>query len=174
MFRRVSEKMNWRAVIVGWAAAIAAGILLNLLFEAAHILLFDGEALDAANLTTGVVTISLLSGFLAHFAGGYVAGRRARASGGLHGAMVAILGFLSVVVAVAVVSAILLATAGIVLVERGVPLPSVTLGFGGCALLARLALLALNLLGGFFGGEPGEWDSGPVGTSGGATRTPAD
>jgi hypothetical protein len=174
MFRSVSEKTNWRAVIVGWAVAIAAGIVLNLLFEAAHILLFGGEALDAANLTTGVVAISLVSGFLAHFAGGYVAGRRAHASGGLHGVMVAILGFVFVVVAVTVVSAILIATAGIVLVERGIPFPSVTLGFAGGALLASLALLTLNLLGGFFGGKLGEWERGPVSTSGGATRTPSE
>jgi hypothetical protein len=174
MFRSVSEKMNWKAVTLGWAVAIASGIVLNLLFEAAHVLLFGGEVLNAANFTTGVVAISLVSGFLAHFAGGYVAGRRARVSGGLHGAMVAVLGFLFVVVAVAVVSAIVLATAGVVLVERGVPLPSVTLGFVGGALLASLALLALNLLGGLFGGKLGEWERGPVSTSGGATRTPSE
>lgn len=174
MLHSISERTNWRAVILGWAVAIAAGIVLNLLFEAAHVLLFDGEAFNAASLTTGVVAISLVSGFLSHFAGGYVAGRRARVSGGLHGAMVAILGFVFVVVAVAVVSAILLATAGIVLVERGVPLPSVTLGFAGGALLASLALLTLNLLGGFFGGKLGEWERGPVSTSGGATRTPSE
>jgi hypothetical protein len=172
MFRSVSEKVNWRAVILGWAVAIVAGIVLNLLFEAAHILLFGGEALNAANLTTVVVTISLISGFLAHFAGGYVAGRRARVSGGLHGVMVAILGFVFVVVAVAIVSAILVATAGIVLIEGGLPLPSVTLGFAGGALLASLALLILNLLGGFFGGKLGEWETGPVSTSGGASPPP--
>ena len=172
MFRSVSEKVNWRAVILGWAVAIVTGIVLNLLFEAAHILLFGGEALNAANLTTVVVTISLISGFLAHFAGGYVAGRRARVSGGLHGVMVAILGFVFVVVAVAIVSAILVATAGIVLIEGGNPLPSVTLGFASGALLASLALLILNLLGGFFGGKLGEWETGPVSTSGGASPPP--
>ena len=168
MFRSVSEKVNWRAVILGWAVAIVAGIVLNLLFEAAHILLFGGEALEAANLTTAVVAISLVSGFLAHFAGGYVAGRRARVFGGLHGVMVAVLGFVFVVVAVAVVSAILVATAGIVLVELGIPFPALTLGLAGGALLASLALLALNLLGGFFGGKLGEWERGPISTSGGA------
>jgi hypothetical protein len=173
MFRSVSEKVNWRAVILGWAVAIVAGIVLNLLFEAAHILLFGGEALNAANLTIVVVTISLISGFLAHFAGGYVAGRRARVSGGLHGVMVAILRFVFVVVAVAIVSAILVATAGIVLIEGGIPLPSVTLGFAGGALLASLALLILNLLGGFFGGKLGEWETGPVSTSGGASPPPS-
>lgn len=173
MFRSLSERVNWRAVVFGWAVAIVTGILLNILFEAAHILLFGGDALDAANPTTAVVTISLLSGFLAHFSGGYVAGRRARVSGGLHGVMVAILGFLFVVVAVAVVSAILLATAGIFLLERGVPFPSLTLGFAGGALLVSLTLLAVNVVGGLFGGKLGEWETGPVDTSGGATRTPS-
>lgn len=73
---------------------------------------------------------------------------------GVHGVMVAIPGFAFVVVAV--VSAILIATAGIVLVERGISPPSVTLGFAGSALLASLALLALNLL----GGKLGEWETG--------------
>lgn len=174
LFRNALQRVNWQAVIWGWAVAIATGIILNLIFEAAHILLFGGEALDAASPTAAVITISLISGFLAHFAGGYVAGRRARAYGGLQGAMVAILGFLFVVVAVAVVSAILLATAGVVLVERGVPLPALTLGVAGGALLASLALLLLNLLGGFFGGKLGEWERGPVDTSGGAVRTPRE
>jgi hypothetical protein len=172
LFRALSESVNWRAVVIGWAVAILTGIAINILFEAAHVWLFGGEALSAANLTTAVVAISLVSGFLAHFAGGYVAGRRARVSGGLHGVMVAILGFAFVVVAVAVVSAILIATAGIVLVERGISPPSVTLGFAGSALLASLALLTLNLLGGFFGGKLGEWETGPVGSSGGASRPP--
>lgn len=174
MLRSLSGRVNWRAVALGWAVAIATGIVLNLVFEAAHILLFSGEVLDAANPTTEVVTISLISGCLAHFAGGYVAGRRARADGGLQGVMVAILGFVFVVVAVAVISAILLATAGIFVVEGRVPLPSLTLGVVGGALLASLALLALNVLGGFFGGVLGEWERGPVGTSGGATRTPSE
>lgn len=174
MFRAISEKVRWRAVVVGWAVAIVAGIVLNLLFEAAHILLFGGEVLSAANLTTAVVVISLASGFLAHFAGGYVAGRRARASGGLHGVMVAILGFLFVVAAVVIISAIIVATAGVALIEGGIAFPPVTLGFAGVTLLASLTLLILNLLGGFFGGKMGEWETGPVDTSGGATRTPSE
>src|SRR5215203_1174659 len=92
MFRGVSEKTNWRAVIIGWAIAIATGIVLNLLFEAAHVLLFGGNVLNPDNLTTALVALSLLS---------------------------------------------------------------------------SLALLALNLLGGFFGGKLGESETGPVNTSGG-------
>ena len=125
MFRGVSEKTNWRAVIIGWAIAIATGIVLNLLFEAAHVLLFGGNVLNPDNLTTALVALSLLSGFLAHFA------------------------------------------AGLFLIEGGVALPALTLGFAGGALLASLALLALNLVGGFFGGKLGEWETGPVNTSGG-------
>src|SRR5215213_2220112 len=119
------------------------------------------------NLTTALVALSLLSGFLAHFAGGYVAGRKAREHGGLQGVMVAILGFLFVVAAALIISAIVVATAGLFLVEGGVALPALTLGFAGGALLASLALLALNLLGGFFDGKLGEWETGPVNTSGG-------
>jgi hypothetical protein len=174
VFRSVSQRVKWSAVIWGWAVAIVTGIVLNLLFEAAHIFLFGGEVLNPENLTTALVTLSLLSGFLAHFAGGYVAGRRARVFGGLQGAMVAILGFLFVVAAAAVISAILVATAGVFLVEGSIALPAMTLGLAGGALLASLALLALNLLGGYFGGKLGEWERGPVGTSGGATRTPSE
>lgn len=172
MFSKMSEKIRWGPVIWGWAVAIVTGILLNVIFEAAHIILFSGEALNAANLTTAVITISLISGFLAHFAGGYTAGRRARINGGLHGAMVAILGFLFVVAAIIIVSAILLATAGIFLIEGELPLPALTFGFAGSALGVSLTLLLLNLIGAYFGGKLGEWETGPVSTSGGASRTP--
>ena len=56
--------------------------------------------------------LALISGFVAHFPGGY---------------MVAILGSFFVV-----------ATAGIFLVEGGIALPAMTLGFVGGALLASL------------------------------------
>ena len=48
MFRGVSEKTSWRAVVIGWAVAIATGVVLNLLFEAAHILLFGGDVYTAS------------------------------------------------------------------------------------------------------------------------------
>lgn len=171
MFGNIAEKLNWGAVIRGWAVAIVTGIVINIVFETAHVFLFGGEILSTGNVTTALVTISLISGFLAHFAGGYVAGRKARTDGGLQGVMVAILGFLFVVAAVLIVSAILLATAGLFLVEGNIPFPSVTLGFAGGALLASIALLALNVVGGFFGGKLGEWETEPLGTSGG-TGTP--
>jgi hypothetical protein len=82
--------------------------------------------------------------------------------------MVAILGFLFVVVAAVAISAIVVATAGLFLVEGGLAFPSLALGFAGGALLASLALLALNLLGGYLGGKMGKWERGPVTTSVGA------
>lgn len=172
MFRSVSQRLSWKAVVWGWAVAIVTGVVLNLLFEMAHVFVFGGEILNPDDLTTTLVTLSLLSGFLAHFAGGYVAGRKARRHGGLQGAMVAVLGFLFVVAAAVVISAVVVATAGVFLVEGGIPLPAMTLGLAGGALLASLALLVLNLLGGFFGGTLGEWERGPVSTSGGATPPP--
>jgi hypothetical protein len=85
--------------------------------------------------------------------------------------VVALLGFVFVVAALMIVSAIVVATAGIVLVERGVPFPALTLGLAGGALFASLALLALNVLGGFFGGKLGEWETGPIGGSGSPPRS---
>ena len=166
VFGGLARKLSWKAVLFGWAVAIATGLTLNLVFEAAHVLLFGGEALDAAGLTTALATLALISGFAAHFAGGYVAGRRAGTSGGLHGVMVAVLGFLFVAFAVAVVSAIIVATVGVALVEAGITFPQATLGFAGGALLTSLALLGLNLLGGFLGGKMGEWEKGPAGDLG--------
>jgi peptidoglycan biosynthesis protein MviN/MurJ (putative lipid II flippase) len=168
VFRGVQEKLSWRAVIYGWIVAIVTGVVLNVLFETAHVFLFGGQVLNPDNLTTALITLSLLSGFLSHFIGGYVAGRKAQVYGGLQGAMVAILGFLFVVVAAVAISAIVVATAGLFLVEGGLALPSMTLGLAGGALLASLVLLALNLLGGYFGGKMGEWERGPVATSVGA------
>lgn len=172
MIQAVKENVRWRAVILGWAVAIVTGIVINLLFEAAHVWLFGGNPLDLTGLTAAVVAISLVSGFLAHFAGGYVAGRRARAFGGLNGVMVAVLGFVFVVAAVVIVSAIVVATAGVVLAGGGIPLPPVTLGFVGSALLAGLALFVFNLLGGYLGGKLGEWEAGFVHSSRGAGMPP--
>ena len=162
MVGRVRERLDRRAVLYGWIVAVLTGLALNFVFELAHVFLFGGDLLTSNNPTAALVTLSLLSGFLAHFAGGYVAGRRARHHGGLQGAMVAVLGFLFVVVAAAAVLAVLAATAGVFLIEGTIPLPTLTPGFAGGALLASLALLLLNVLGGFFGGVMGQWEHGPV------------
>lgn len=143
---------------MGWTAAILTGVVFNLVFRAAHRWLFDGASLEFAD-TTALVTISLVSGFLAHSVGGYVTGRGSRSWGGLNGAMVAVLGTAAVVAAFVIVAAIALATAG-ALFTGGVSLPPALAGFGGGLLLALLALFVFNLLGGYLGGKLGELEIG--------------
>lgn len=156
MLRKTVERVRWQAVFVGWGVAILAGIAINLIFRAAHYGLFGGESLTLSD-TTALVTISLISGFLAHSVGGYAAGYRARTSGGLNGAMVAVLGTAAVVAAFVVVAAILLATAGALFAE-GSPDPPVTLtgGLAGRLTITALILFLVNLTGGYLGGKLGE------------------
>ena len=91
------------------------------------------------------MTLALISGFVAHFPGGY---------------MVAMLGSLFV-----------LATAGVFVVEGGIALLAMTLGFAVGALLASLAPLVLDFLEGSSVVSSGRvMERGPVNTSGGATR----
>lgn len=162
MIRIVQTRVVWKAVILGWGAAIIAGIVLNLIFRAANYWLFDAGPLGLAD-TTALVTISLISGFLAHSVGGYVAGRGSRSWGGLSGAMVAVLGAIAVIAAVFVVAAIALATAGAVF-AGGVSLPAPRGGLGG-VLIALLVLFLVNLCGGYLGGKLGELEGGTVRTS---------
>lgn len=164
MIGAARERIRWRAVVLGWAAAILTGIAFNLVFRAAHHWLFDGSSLEFAD-TTALVTISLISGFLAHSVGGYAAGRRARTWGGLNGAMVAVLGTAAVIAAFVIVAAIALATAG-ALFAGGLSLPPALEGLGGGLLLALLALLIFNLLGGYLGGKLGELEIGLLRGSG--------
>jgi hypothetical protein len=154
--QRATERVRWGAVVVGWAVAILTGIVFNLVFQAAHYGLFGGDSLTLSD-TTALVTISMISGFLAHAAGGYAAGYRARGSGGLNGAMVAVLGTAAVVAAFVIVAAIALATAGALFGEGG---PAAPVSMTG-DLVARLAVTALvlflvNLTGGYLGGKLGE------------------
>lgn len=142
---------------MGWAAAILTGIVFNLVFRAAHRWLFDGGSLELAD-TPALVSISLISGFLAHSVGGYATGRRARTWGGLNGAMVAVLGTAAVIAALVLVAAIALATAGAVF-PGNLSLPPSTSGIGGI-LLALLSLFVFNLLGGYLGGKLGELEIG--------------
>lgn len=152
---RISERVRWRAVLVGWAVAIASGIVINLVLRAAHYGLFGGEQLDFTG-QTALVTISMISGFLAHAAGGYVAGYRAGDSGGLNGAMVAVLGTVAVVAAFVVVAAIALATAGALFGAGGPSTPeSLTPVLAGRLAISALILFLVNLTGGYLGGKLG-------------------
>lgn len=158
MIRAASGRIIWRAVATGWAAAILTGVVFNLVFRVAHRFLFDGAPLQFAD-TPALITISLISGFLAHSVGGYAAGRSSRSWGGLNGAMVAVLGTAAVIAAFVIVAAIALATAG-ALFAGGISLPPALAGLGGGLLLVLLALFVLNLLGGYVGGKLGELEIG--------------
>lgn len=172
MIRAAYEKITWRAVAVGWAVAILTGIVFNLVFRVAHRFLFDGAPLQFAD-TAALVTISLISGFLAHSAGGYAAGRSSGSRGGLNGAMVAVLGTAAVVAAFIVAAAIALATAGALFVG-GVSLPPALSGTGGGLLIVLLALFVFNLLGGYLGGKLGELEIGLLRSSRKAPSERAD
>lgn len=154
--RKYIDRVNWGAVVFGWAVAILTGIVFNLLFRAAHYGLFGGESLTLSD-ATALVTISMISGFLAHSAGGYAAGYRSRVSGGLNGAMVAVLGTAAVVAAFVLVAAIALATAGALFAE-GSPGPPASLSaeLAGRLIITALILFLVNLTGGYLGGKLGE------------------
>jgi hypothetical protein len=153
------QNVVWKFVVFGWVAAIVVGIVLNLIFRAANRWLFDAGPLGLED-TAALVTISLISGLLAHSVGGYVAGRGARYRGGLNGAMVALLGTAAVIAAVVVVAAIALATAGAVF--AGDASLSVPRGGLGGVLITLLVLFLVNLLGGYLGGKLGELEVGLV------------
>ena len=157
MIQSLKTSVSWKAVLLGWAAAVVTGIVLNLMFRAANYWVFDAGPLGLRD-TAALVTISLIVGFLAHGVGGYLAGRIARYRGGLNGAMVAVLGTVAVIAAVIMVAAIVLATAG-ALFSGGVPLTMPRGGVGGI-LIALVALFLANLLGGYLGGELGEFEVG--------------
>jgi hypothetical protein len=159
VLEELRENVRWRAVIAGWLVAILTGISGNALFWIAHRGLFAGTPPEYD--TTALITISLISGFVAHFAGGYVAGRRSGVAGGLNGAMVALLGTAALAFSLALIPAIIIATAGAILIG-GIEIPAVTGEFARGLLFALLALFLLNLAGGFSGGKLSEWEPHPT------------
>lgn len=148
MSRSGREGVNWGAAGLGWIVAVAAGILLTPLLRFLWGLV--AAPFERGEFTASAVVVSLISGFLAYVAGGYVAGRLAGRSGGLNGAMTAVVGLI-----VGVVLGVILAVIGVVFAE-GVAIPPVSFGLAGVALVAGLVLFVLNLLGGFLGGRLGE------------------
>ena len=132
--------VRWGAVIAGWALAIVTSVLLSFplkLVDESFVRFYAGPL--------GIVAVLapiFLSGFLAYLAGGLVAGRVARASGGLNGAMTAVVG-LVVGVAVLVIGVSAQGQGG-------------TVGMS-TAMVGALFALPANLLGGYLGGRWGEF-----------------
>jgi hypothetical protein len=139
------ENIRWEGVALGWLVALPSGLLLGPLFRAAYDAL-TGSVVMPGKFTSGLVIVSLVSGFLAYLFGGYVAGRFARRAGGLHGAMTAVLG---------AVAGAALAAFGVA-VSGGILVALVGLGFGEVTAATALALFLAYLFGGYVGGKLGE------------------
>lgn len=147
--RRTAGDIRPGSVVSGWAVAVSAGVVISLILRVLYGLI-TGFPIEREEFTLSLVAVSLVSGFLAYLMGGYVAARTSRRSGGANGAMVAILGPV-----VGIVLALILATFGAIFPE-GVAMPPACFGLTGEALLAGLALFAVNLFGGYVGGKLGE------------------
>jgi hypothetical protein len=140
-----SGNFRWEGVALGWLVALPAGLLLGPLLRAAYDVM-TGSVVTPEKLTSGLVIISIVSGFLAYLFGGFVAGKLARRAGGLHGAVTAIVG----AAAGAVLGGLGIAVSGGILVA----LPD--LGFGKFTVSAALALFLAYVFGGYVGGKLGE------------------
>ena len=139
------ENIRWDSIALGWLVALPAGLLIGPLLGAVYDAL-TRASVTPGKLTSGLVIVSVVTGFLAYLVGGYVAGRFARKAGGLHGAMTAVLG----------------AAAGAALGAFGVSLSGGILvaliggGFGEFTTAAAFALFVAYLFGGYVGGKLGE------------------
>jgi len=137
--------IRWEGVALGWLVAIPAGLLLSPILREAYDSL-TGASVMPGKLTSGLVIVSLVSGFLTYLFGGYVAGKFARRAGGLHGAMTALLG---------AATGAVLATFGIA-ASGGVLVALIGVGFGEVTASTALALFLACLFGGYIGGKLGE------------------
>ncbi|MCA1729440.1 MAG: hypothetical protein LC751_08535 [Actinobacteria bacterium] len=141
--------VRWRSVALGWIVAAFAGAVITPLLRVLYNLVSE-PPVERGEFTSTIVVISLVSGFLAYLAGGYVAGKLASYSGGLNGVMIAIFGLI-----LGVVLATILSFSGTIFAE-GVAMPPMCFGFSGGALLASLSLFLVNIFGGYVGGKLGE------------------
>ncbi len=149
MSGNVGKGIRWRSVALGWLVAAMIGSLLSLLFSALYGLVGEPAA-EGGEITAGFVIISLVSGFVAYLAGGFVAGRSAGYSGGLNGAMTAVFGLILGLVVGAILTMFGVAFAS------GVAMAPANFGLAGGVLLAGLVLFLVNLFGGYVGGKLGE------------------
>lgn len=149
MSRQPAKGVQWWAVVVGWVAAVLVGLLiggvLGVLYERV-------AGTPAEGFAAPTLAVSLVSAFLAYLVGGFVAARLARYSGGLHGTMTAVFGF---VAGAAVVAVLLFAGAGPFGTAIGTPVdPASITGL----LIVGVTLLVATLAGGYVGGRRGQPD----------------
>ncbi len=149
MNENAGRGVRWGSVALGWLVAAVVGSLISLLFGGLYGLVDEAPA-QGGEITAGFVVVSLVSGFLAYLAGGFVAGRSAGYSGGLNGAMTAVFGLI-----VGLVVGVILAVLGVTFAQ-GVAMPPANIGLTGGVLLAGAILFLVNLFGGYVGGKLGE------------------
>lgn len=142
--RAKSAGLKWAAVCLGWVVSIVAsavfGGVLGLIASA-----FSGS--PGVLSTVAATAASLLAGFLAFLAGGFFAARSAGTSGGLNGAMIAVLALIMGLLP-SVTFTIFSGLSGATLA-----VPQMSFGAAGGSLLAALILFLVNLLGGYLGGR---------------------
>lgn len=141
----MSGSIRWDSVALGWLVALPTGLLSGPLLRVAYDSL-TGAAVTPGKFTSGLIIVSVVSGFLAYLSGGYVAGKFARRAGGLHGAMTAIVG--------AVTGGVLSAFG--VAVSGGILIALIGLGFGGVTASTAFVVFLAYLFGGYVGGKLGE------------------
>lgn len=147
MITERSERLNLGAVSLGWVVAIISGAVFSGILGLISGAFGESQGLLSTLFAAGG---SLLSGFLAYLVGGFCAARTARASGGLNGAMVAILALI-----VGLLPSVTFAIFGS-LSGAALAVPRVTLGMAAGSLVAASALFLVNLLGGYVGGKLGQ------------------
>ncbi len=147
MSRARLEGLKLGAVSLGWVVSIVASAIFGSVLGLIAGAFGDGSGWLS---TVSVTSASLLTGFLAFLLGGFSAARYAQASGGLNGAMVAVL---SLVMGLfpAITSALFGSLSGAALV-----MPQVNFVVAAGSLLAALILFLVNLAGGYVGGRLGE------------------
>lgn len=140
---RASGSIRWGGVGIGALVALLASLLLSPAVRALYGVLTGSRVTPEF---AGLVTVSLLAGFLAYLLGGYVAGRIARSARGTNGAMTAVLGS----VVGAAMGSLGVAPSG------GVWAATMDLGASGLELAIVAVLFLAELFGGYVGGKLGE------------------
>lgn len=143
------ERLAWESIALGWLAALAVGAVASLLLWTLYDALV-GAPPARGGITASLVAVSLLAGFLAYLAGGYIAGRGARGAGGLYGIMTAFMGLL-----IGLVLTLVLASSGLIF-AWAVAVPPASFGLHRGILPGGAALFVANVFGGYVGGKLGE------------------
>lgn len=138
------------AVALGWVVAILVGIVLALILGGIFGLTASGTGPTVTGQGgAGLVIGSLIFGFLAYVAGGYVAGSRANAAKPLNGAMTAVLNLVVGLVLAIIATLLILLIGG----SDFPPGPVGALSATGGGFLGVLIGFLVNLAGGYLGGS---------------------